>query len=111
MFAITFANPIHQLLNKYNNLFKNPKYVVSKLQNPLHFKMKSEMANYIAISNDKYIALYNKYNKHTIKSWLNKENFKENQQKQSLILKNTFKLFLKVSFYLILASFKMKQCY
>ena len=106
-FAInTFAN---QILYKYNNLFKNSKHIVSKVQKPLYSK--TEMTKYIAISNDKYIALYNKYNKYTIKPWLNKANFKEKQQKQSFIVKDTLKIFLNISLYLILASFTMKQCY
>jgi hypothetical protein len=106
-FAInTFAN---QLLYKYNNPFKNYKHIVSTVQKPLYSKM--EMTKYIAISNDKYIALYNKYNKYTINPWLNKEDFKKKQQKQSFILKDTLKIFLNISLYLILASFTMKQCY
>ena len=121
MFINTFANPIQQLY-KYNYSNHSDRYIfkndVAKLQmdklqmdklqmNKLQMD-KLQMAKYIAISNNKYIALYNKYNNNTIKSFLD---FKEKQQKQQnkiCILQNTFIFILNVSFYLFLASFKMQ---
>jgi len=121
MFINTFANPIQQLY-KYNysnhSIFKNDvsklqmdKLQMDKLQMDKLQMDKFQMAKYIAISNNKYIALYNKYNNNTIKSWSNNTDFKEKQQKQQnkiCILKYTLTFILNVSFYLVLASFKMQ---
>ena len=116
MFINTFANPIQQLYKyNYSNhsdryIFKNDvaKLQMDKLQMDKLQMDKLQMDKYIAISNNKYIALYNKYNNNTIKSFLD---FKEKQQKQQnkiCILQNTFIFILNVSFYLFLASFKMQ---
>jgi len=124
MFINTFTNPIQQLYkyNYYNHsdryIFKNDvaklqmdKLQMDKLQMDKLQMDKLQMAKYIAISNNKYIALYNKYNNNTIKSWSNNTDFKEKQQKQQnkiCILKYTLTFILNVSFYLVLASFKMQ---
>lgn len=116
MFINTFANPIQQLYKyNYSNhsdryIFKNDvaKLQMDKLQMDKFQMDKFQMAKYIAISNNKYIALYNKYNNNTIKSWSNNTDFKEKQQNKICILKYTLTFILNVSFYLVLASFKMQ---